>query len=127
MSNAMDTYKGIDVSFNGSKEIESFALSILYLTNLKSSIEESVVEFRTFMGTDLLFVTFYKEWFELNKDILERKIGSIDSTSERIIYEMTFDNLPDGLTKKFYAQMEKYFDDETDKEPEPYLNFVQNY
>lgn len=121
----MEKAKGIDVRFKGHKDIEGYALSILYLTNLKSSVKESVVEITTFTDTDHIAVTFYKDFFDNNKDMLEWRIGEITHTSELIMFGVEYEDINSKIIGEAEDQTDKWLDDETEQEPEAFIHLIK--
>jgi hypothetical protein len=121
----MEKAKLMDVRFIGSENVQEFAMSILLLTNLKSSVKESVLEVTTFEGSNHIAVTMYKEFYESNKSKLIDQVGAITHTTEQILFGIEFDDIDNKIVKEMDKQLDKYLDDEDEKEPEPFAYLLK--
>lgn len=115
----------VEVVYSGSNEIESFALGILYLTNLKSSVPDSVVDFKTHMSTDLITVTMHQFFHATEGYTLSTKLGKEVSVTPLMMYSLEDEDIKGSIQQDFDKQLEKYYDSEDMREPLPFYHIMR--
>jgi hypothetical protein len=117
----------IDLRIKGNEDLMEFAKGILVLTNLKSSVKETVLDIQTFEGSDLIAVTVYEDWYNDNrgKSYLESYVGEITHETKQVLFGIEYDDIKPEIMKEADEQCDKWLDDEDEQEREPFLYLMK--
>lgn len=120
----MEQFNTVDLRIKGFEDVTEFAKGILILCNLKSSVKESVIDFSTFEGSNLIAVKVYREFYNANKSYLESYVGEITHEMSQVMYGIEYEDINPAITKDMDEQLDRWLDDEKEVEPEPFAHLL---
>jgi hypothetical protein len=110
----LDNIKGILYTVKGHKDLDKFAKGILALVNARSSIKNSIVDFKTHEGTNIVeVITVNQGHYQKNTEkTIKALVGEIEEQKEIKIFNFHFDHLNKELQKELYNSEEYDINDE---------------